>query len=133
MFMKLILCLIFLLASFCALPNSKLIIKDAKTLESVSYNVSNLTKTKSKSIKLYSNGDCTAKVFLNPRKVNNFIVKTWVLMCDIGNIKVAPTFPCIKNRNGLVTTNLAETYIDNGSGGKRIKFECGEFSTGKFN
>jgi len=130
--MKTILFLFLLSISFGAFANSKIIIKDAKTLESVSYNVSDLTKTKSKSIQLYPDVNCNAKVFLNPRKVGNFIVKTWVLMCDIGKIKIAPTFPCIKSRNGLVATNLAETYIDNGSGGKRIKFECGDFSLGPF-
>tara|TARA_Y100000591_G_C21697932_1_gene626732 strand:+ start:494 stop:886 length:393 start_codon:yes stop_codon:yes gene_type:complete len=130
--MKVIFILIFSSVSFGVLANSRIIIKDAKTLESVSYNVSGLTKTKSKSIQLYPNINCSAKVFLNPRKVGNSIVKTWVLMCDIGKIKIAPTFPCIKNSKGLVGTNLAETYIDNGSGGKRIKFECGDFSLGPF-
>jgi len=98
--MKTILFLFLLSISFGAFANSKIIIKDAKTLESVSYNVSDLTKTKSKSIQLYPDVNCNAKVFLNPRKVGNFIVKTWVLMCDIGKIKIAPTFPCIKSRNG---------------------------------
>ena len=128
--MKIIFGLFLLSISFGVFANSKIIIKDAKTLESISYDVSDLTKTKSKSIQLYPNINCSAKVFLNPRKVGNFIVKTWVLMCDIGKIKIAPTFPCIRSRSGSVETNLAETYIDNGNGGKRIKFECGEFSLG---
>ena len=128
--MKIIVGLFLLSISFGVFANSKIIIKDAKTLESISYDVSDLTKTKSKSIQLYPNVNCSAKVFLNPRKVGNFIVKTWVLMCDIGKIKIAPTFPCTRSRSGSVETNLAETYIGNGSGGKRIKFECGVFSLG---
>ena len=125
--MKLIIILFLLLTSNGIFANSRIVIKDAKTLESVSYNVSDLTKTKMKSIKLYPNVSCTAKVFLYPRRIGDFIIKTWVLMCDIGKIKVAPTFPCIKHSNGFIETHFAETYVDNGTGGKRISFVCGKF------
>ena len=125
--MKLLMIFILLLASKGIFATSKIVIKDAKTLKSVSYNVSDLTKTKSKSIKLYSDVICNAKVFLNPRVVGDTIVKTWILMCEMNKVKIAPTFPCIKHRNGLIQTYLAETYVDNGSGGKRIKFKCGKF------
>jgi hypothetical protein len=125
--MKLIIIFSLLLTSNGILANSRIVIKDAKTLESVSYNVSDLTKTKTKTIKLYSNISCTAKVFLSTRRVGDFIVKTWVLMCDIGKIKVAPTFPCIKHSNGFIQPHLAETYVDNGTGGKRISFVCGQY------
>lgn len=125
--MKLIIILFILLNSNGLFANSRIVIKNAITLESVSYNVSELTKTKTKSIKLYPNVICTAKVFLYPRRIGDFIVKTWVLMCEISKIKVAPTFPCIKHSNGFIETYLAETYVDNGTGGKRISFVCGEF------
>tara|TARA_Y100001970_G_C14172809_1_gene825140 strand:- start:1150 stop:1527 length:378 start_codon:yes stop_codon:yes gene_type:complete len=125
--MKRIIILLLLLNSKEILASSKIIIKDAKTLKSVSYDVSDLTKTSSKVINLYPNVFCRAKIFLNPRRVNDSLVKTWVLMCDMDKLKIAPTFPCIKNKNGFIQPHLAETYVDNGTGGKRIKFECGQF------
>ena len=125
--MKALIIICLLLSSKRIQASSKIIIKDAKTLGSISYDVSDLTKSSSKTIRLYPNVLCKAKVFLNPRKVGDSIVKTWVLMCDIGSTKIAPTFPCIKDRNGLIQPYLSETYVDSGAGGKRIKFECGKF------
>ena len=81
---------------------------------------------------LAHNGICLTVVEINGGNYTVTAIDETLQKTNIGKIKIAPTFPCIKSRNGLVATNLAETYIDNGSGGKRIKFECGDFSLGPF-